>query len=173
MSFIRLIAAVSKNGIIGIGGKIPWHLPDDMKRFKEATKDDVVIMGRKTWESLPSKFRPLPGRINIVVSTTLPDQNEADTFHTCRTLEHAIGTADSLYPDRGIWIIGGQTLYEQGLELARGLMITHVDVEIEGDATFPLEAMYESFNMLYESLPASHDGVAYTYASYARKLDDR
>ena len=127
---ITLIAARSRNGAIGKDGQIPWHIPEDLAMFKRETLGGALIMGRKTWESLP--YKPLPKRLNIVVSrdTSLHE-------HVVGSVQEAITLAQSLGYFR-IYGIGGQGIYEAMLPLAHRLLITEVDIEIEGaDAFFP------------------------------------
>ncbi len=129
---LALIAAVAENGVIGNNGDIPWYLPQDMKLFKEITIGNTVVMGRRTWESLPSKYRPLPNRNNVVVSTTLGHLDEADV---CSSYESAIEKAQSY--NRDIFIMGGASLYERALKDANRMFISYVYQEPEGDTYFP------------------------------------
>ena len=129
MKTISLIAAVSKNGVIGHDQKLPWNLPEDLKRFKEITYGAPVIMGRKTYESIG---RLLPGRKNIIITRSkdrlIPGAWLADS------LESAIAEAG----DAGeIFVLGGGEIYRLALPIADRLYITEVDVRIEGDTTFP------------------------------------
>lgn len=126
---ITIIAARSRNGVIGKGGKIPWSLPADLKRFKDITLTHSIIMGRNTYESLPKK--PLLNRENIVV--TRKRDYEAPGCIVAHSLVHAIGIASK--PE--IFVIGGQSLYEDGLAIADQVFLTEVDVVCEGDAFFP------------------------------------
>ena len=129
---LSLIAAVARNRVIGKDNRLLWHLPEDMKHFREVTRGKPVIMGRKTWESLPEKFRPLPGRHNIVI-TRNPNYN-APGATLADSLESAIrlaGIEDELF------VIGGETLYRQALPLAHRLYLTEIDRDYEGDAFFP------------------------------------
>lgn len=127
---ITLIAAHDRNRAIGKDGDIPWHLPEDLAMFKRETLGGALIMGRRTWESLP--FKPLPKRLNIVVSrdTSLHE-------HVVGSVEEGIALAQSLGYFR-VYGIGGQKIYEAMLPLAHRLLITEVDLEVEGaDAWFP------------------------------------
>ncbi len=141
---VKIIVAVAQNGVIGAEGKIPWRLPEDLKRFSKLTKGDgsnAVIMGRKTWESIPAKYRPLPGRKNIVVSSR--HQEGAD--FTVLFLWDALKLADG----RGckdIWLIGGQRIYEEAFSRyldredkfrIEELHVTRVRVTPPGDTFFP------------------------------------
>lgn len=130
---ITLIAAVSQNGCIGSKGQIPWHIPEDLKHFKELTLGHVVIMGRKTWESIPEKFRPLPDRINVVVTRNAQ-------FPLPQTVERVASIEEGLarHATRHIFVIGGAEIYSQALPIATELKITQVHQTIEdGDVFFP------------------------------------
>ncbi len=129
---LSLIAAVARNRVIGKNNQLLWHLPEDMKHFREVTRGKPVIMGRKTWESLPEKFRPLPGRHNIVVSRNLDYKAPGATLVS--SLEDAIDltrSADETFD------IGGETLYRQALECTHRIYPTEIDRDYMGDAFFP------------------------------------
>ena len=126
---IVIIAAVSENNIIGYQGKIPWHIPEDLKRFKELTSGNAVIMGRKTYDSIG---KPLPKRTNIVV--TRNKNFEAKGISVAHSLEDAIKQSQ----DFGrAYIIGGQQIYEQAMPLADKLELTLVHKAVQGDSVFP------------------------------------
>lgn len=129
---ISLIAAVAKNRAIGKEGQLLWHLPEDMKHFRETTRGKPVIMGRKTWESLPDAFRPLPGRHNIVVSRNAAYDAEGATL--AGSLDEAIRLAGE---DDEVFVIGGADLYEQAMNVAQRLYLTEIECDFEGDAFFP------------------------------------
>lgn len=133
-----LIAALAQNRVIGRDNQLPWHLPADLKHFKAKTLGKPIIMGRKTWGSLG---RPLPGRLNLVVSRQAGLQLEgAEVFPS---LEAAIVRADEWAREQGVgelMLIGGAQLYEQGLALAERLYLTRVALQPEGDAWFPVFA---------------------------------
>jgi dihydrofolate reductase len=124
-----VIAAVARNGVIGIENRLPWRLPDDLKRFRTLTSGHTVIMGRRTWESLP---RALPNRQNIVV--TRSPGYVAEGAETARSLADALSRANRPAP---IFCIGGGALYRDALPLADTLYITEIDRTFTGDATFP------------------------------------
>lgn len=130
-----LIAALAQNRVIGRDNQLPWHLPADLKHFKAKTLGKPIIMGRKTWDSLG---RPLPGRLNLVVSRQAGLQLEgAEVFPS---LDAAIVRADEWAREQGVdelMLIGGAQLYEQGLALAERLYLTRVALQPEGDAWFP------------------------------------
>lgn len=127
-----LIAALARNRVIGIDNRMPWHLPEDMKFFRETTRGRPVIMGRKTWESLPDAFRPLPGRLNIVVSRNAGLQATGATV--VGSLPEALAAAGAA---EVVFVIGGAELFRQTLPLADRLLLTEVDQDFDGDAFFP------------------------------------
>lgn len=145
---ISIIAAIGKNRELGKDNKLLWHIPEDFKRFKDLTSGHVVIMGRKTYESLPEKFRPLPNRANIVVTR---DMNfNAKGITVCHSIEEALQFAkqektSAVFPlpsptaeVKEIFIIGGASIYEQGIKYADKLYLTLVDKEYpDADAFFP------------------------------------
>jgi dihydrofolate reductase len=130
---ISIIAAMSKDSrIIGDGPKIPWHIPEDFKYFKETTMDHPIIMGRKTFETFP---KLLPGRTHIVI-TRDEDYEVPENVIKASSIQEAISSASELDPEE-IFIIGGGQIYELGLELADRLYLTIVDTKVEGDIIFP------------------------------------
>ncbi|WP_353645915.1 dihydrofolate reductase [Mesorhizobium sp. WSM2239] len=134
---IAIYVAIAENGVIGRKGGLPWRLSSDLKRFKADTMGKPIVMGRKTWESFPK--RPLPGRLNIVV--TRDPTFRAEGAETVHSLDEAIALARA----RGrcmagadeICVIGGGEIYRQALPLADRLHVTHVLAEVEGDTRFP------------------------------------
>ena len=129
---LGLIYARSRNGVIGKDGGLPWHLPEDLAHFKRLTLGCPVIMGRKTWDSLPQRFRPLPGRLNIVV--TRQAGWKADGASTASSLAQAIELAAG---KPLAWVIGGAELFAQALPLAEVTEITEIDADIDGDVFAP------------------------------------
>jgi dihydrofolate reductase len=132
---LSLIAALAHNRVIGRDNQLPWHLPADLKHFKAMTLGKPIIMGRKTWDSLG---RPLPGRLNLVVSRQVGLALEGAEVFT--TLQAAIERADAWAREEDaeeLMLIGGAQLYAQGLELAQRLYLTRVGLDPEGDAFFP------------------------------------
>ena len=139
MRMIAIIAAVAENGIIGANNKLPWHLPADLKRFKELTTGKVVIMGRKTYESILTTLgSPLPNRKNIVITrnTNYKTAEGVDVFYN---IEEALKANES----NDIFIIGGGEIFKQSVDLADTLYITHIHKTYEGDAHFPKVNMSE------------------------------
>jgi dihydrofolate reductase len=131
---ISLIAALAKNRVIGKNNNLPWHLPDDMKYFMNTTKAHHVIMGRKNYESIPEKFRPLPNRTNIVV--TRQKDFHAPTCIVVNTLEEGIATARAA-GEKELFIIGGSEIYALGMPWADQLYLTEIDTTLDGDTYFP------------------------------------
>ncbi|MDN5821799.1 MAG: dihydrofolate reductase, partial [Brachybacterium sp.] len=124
-------------------GTMPWHLPEDLKHFSRTTKGAPVVMGRRTWESFPPRFRPLPGRTNIVITR---DDGFADAGAVrARNLDDALGLAlEALDSPAGssagasmIWVIGGGRVYREAMDRAALLVVTEIDLEVDGDTTAP------------------------------------
>lgn len=155
---ITLIAAMTEDRVIGNGNDIPWHIPEDFAHFKRSTLDHPIIMGRVTWDSLPR--RPLPRRDNIVVSRS--PMNEQGMFHFSdvqEALDFASGRADEVF------VIGGQTLYEQTIGLSDRLLLTHVKNTYEGDRYFP------SFDKDDWVIDLVEDHELFKIVDYRRKRD--
>ncbi|MBS0500335.1 MAG: dihydrofolate reductase [Ottowia sp.] len=129
---IGLIWAQARGGVIGRGGVMPWHLPEDLAHFKRVTLNHPVIMGRKTWDSIPPRFRPLPGRRNIVV-TRQGDLNQIG-LEPASSLREALQLCENA---EQVWIIGGAQIYAQALPLADELVVTEIDADFDGDAFAP------------------------------------
>ncbi|MBL7873990.1 MAG: dihydrofolate reductase [Cyclobacteriaceae bacterium] len=131
---ISLIAALAKNRTIGKNNDLPWHLPDDMKYFMQTTKGHHVIMGRKNYDSIPEKFKPLPGRTNIVV-THKKDFIAPDCI-VVNSLEAGIDLAKQAN-EKEVFVIGGAEIYKLSLPIANRLYLTEINGHIEGDTFFP------------------------------------
>lgn len=129
---IAFVVAVARNGVIGREGKLPWRISSDLKRFKEITMGKPVIMGRKTWESLPK--RPLPGRQNIVI--TRDRDYRAEGAVVAASVEEALAQA-KITESNEICVIGGSEIFRQMLPMADRLYLTEVDLFPEGDVVFP------------------------------------
>jgi|TARA_B110000046_G_scaffold122280_1_gene128935 dihydrofolate reductase len=130
-----MIAAMSTNRVIGINNDLPWHLPHDFKFFQTKTQGHHVLMGRKNYESLPPKFRPLPNRINLII--TKNKNYEAENTHIFHSLENAIEYAKS-QGEHELFIIGGGEVYKLALPYADTIYLTEVHTSIEGHAYFPV-----------------------------------
>ncbi|WCB93786.1 Dihydrofolate reductase [Baekduia alba] len=128
---VALVVAYARNGVIGRDGGLPWHLPSDMQHFRELTTGGTVLMGRKTYESIPERFRPLPGRRNLVLSR--------DGSFVAAGTEVFGSLAAALAACEGdCFVIGGGATYEEALPLADEVWATEVDAEVEGDTFFPV-----------------------------------
>lgn len=133
---IGLIWAQAHDRVIGLDGVMPWHLPEDLAHFKSVTLGAPVIMGRKTWESLPERFRPLPGRRNIVV--TRDTAWSSDGAETMFSLDEAVVRAsEGLDSSDFIWIIGGGQIFTQSLARADRIELTEINTAIDGDSFAP------------------------------------
>ncbi|WP_089963573.1 dihydrofolate reductase [Limnohabitans sp. 2KL-3] len=129
---LHLIYARARNGVIGKNNQMPWHLPEDLAHFKRVTLGQPVIMGRKTWDSLPPRFRPLPGRLNIVI--TRQTDWQADGALRAGSIEEAMRLCGDV-PDA--WIMGGADIYRQAEPLAHTAVVTEIELDVEGDAFAP------------------------------------
>ena len=154
-----LIWAQSTSGVIGRNGTIPWQLPEDMARFKELTMGHPVVMGRRTWESLPAKVRPLPGRRNIVL-TRNPDYRAAGA--------EAVTSLDAALAGE-TWVIGGSEIYHLAMPVATRCEVTEVDVDLrreDEDALAPM--LDESWHGTAGQWQDSSSGLRYRFISYLR-----
>ncbi|HEY3958397.1 MAG TPA: dihydrofolate reductase [Streptosporangiaceae bacterium] len=124
---IGLIWAQSANGVIGRGGTLPWHLPEDQRHFRSLTTGATVLMGRRTWESLPPRFRPLPDRRNLVLSRT-PQEGAATFPDVAQALAAVSGD---------LWVIGGAAVYRAALPHADQIVVTEIREHFEGDTHAP------------------------------------
>ncbi|MBG6216316.1 dihydrofolate reductase [Arthrobacter sp. CAN_A6] len=131
---IGMIWAQTEGGVIGRGGGIPWHVPEDMAHFKSTTSGHPVVMGRRTWESFPDRFRPLPGRTNIVVTSA----GAIGGAVVVDSVDDAIDTALESAGGEEVWIIGGGQVYEAALARANAAFVTVIEAEVEGDTFAPL-----------------------------------
>jgi dihydrofolate reductase len=157
---VGLIWAQSPSGVIGRAGGIPWRLPEDLARFKELTTGHTVVMGRLTWESLPPKFRPLPGRRNVVVTRQADYMAEGATVH---------GSLDEALTDDVTWVIGGGQIYAQALPFATRCEVTEVDVELprqHEDALAPV--LDEMWVGVEGDWMVSTSGLRYRFFNYTR-----
>ena len=162
MANISLIYACARNGVIGKQGQMPWHIPEDLAHFKRTTLGAPVIMGRKTWDSLPERFRPLPGRLNVVVTRQVGWQ--AEGAHMAHSLEQAI-QACSGTPE--VWIMGGAQIYAQALPLAQRVVVTEIDAEFEGDAYAPTLDPSQ-WQAITRSTATSSSGYTIHFVDYRR-----
>jgi dihydrofolate reductase len=168
---ITLILAVSQNGIIGKDGLLPWKLPNDMKHFQALTMGKVVVMGRKTYESIPAPYRPLKGRENWIL-TTNPDYQAPDDVTVFTDPEPIL--AASMLQGRDLMVIGGAEIYELFLTFADRIEMTLVKADFEGDASFDAwqrpnwDIGWELKNRR-EFVPDDKHPVPYSFITYVRK----
>jgi dihydrofolate reductase len=138
-SQIGLVWAQTTKGVIGRDGTMPWHVPEDMKHFSALTTGHPVIMGRKTWESFPEKYRPLPGRTNIVVTRQegWAGTPEAEGAVVVSSLDEALLESQFAPGNAQVWIVGGGEIYRQSMDLADHAVITVIDSDTDGDTYAP------------------------------------
>ncbi|MEC3917103.1 dihydrofolate reductase [Nocardia sp. CDC160] len=157
---IGLIWAQTPKGIIGRDNAIPWRIPEDMAHFKDVTWGHPVVMGRKTWDSLPARFRPLEGRRNIVV--TRQSDWSAEGAERAGSLAEALELAG----DRSVWIAGGGEIYRAAMPLATELMVTEVDADIDGDTLAPvIDPEWQADDSEWRK---SKKGLRYRFRRYTR-----
>lgn len=167
---ISLIVAVSENNAIGIDNKLPWHLPADLKYFKERTAGKTVIMGRKTYESIIDAIgKPLPNRLNVVITTSSPDYNTPDGVLQFGSLN---GCMNSLNHEQlnGSFIIGGNLLFKDAINFVDTMYITRVHTTVDGDVFFPKFNKDEWELTWSERHEADEKNThSYTFEEYKRK----
>lgn len=161
MAFINIIVAADRNDAIGKNGTLPWHLSSDLKRFKRMTYGEIVVMGRKTFESIG---HPLPGRRNIVLSRTMQPTEGVEIVRSKEELLREFCTDD-------LWIIGGAELYKTFMPIADCIYLTRVETKVEGADTFCPPFDPKSFTLILSVLfkKRVHDDFDHTYEVYKRK----
>lgn len=160
---LHLIFARAANGVIGHNNALPWHLPEDMAHFKRTTLGCPVIMGRKTWDSLPARFRPLPGRLNIVI-TRQPDW-QADGAQRAGSIDQAMALCPA---DSTAWVIGGAEIYALALPMADRAVVTEIDKDFEGDAFAPVFG--PDWTEMNRERQVSVNGLSFSFVTYGRDL---
>jgi dihydrofolate reductase len=160
---VSLVAAVARGGVIGQGNAIPWRIPEDAQHFRALTMGHPVIMGRRTWDSLPDRFRPLPGRRNVVVTRNADWQ--ADGAERAGSLEDVLRLLDGA-PQ--VFVIGGGELYADALPLADELLLTEIDMDIDGDTRFPSWDR-TAFEETSREQHVSANGTPFAFVTYARR----
>jgi len=156
---VYLVAALARNGVIGARGKLPWHLPEDLRHFKKLTLGHPVIMGRRTWESLG---KPLPGRENIVISRK--PGFAAPGASAAASIEGAIALCTG---EPVAFVIGGAEIYAASLPLADGLLLTEIDKDYQGDTRFP-DYDRKAWRTSQKETHTSADGVRFDFVLYER-----
>ena len=160
---VGLVWAQARGGVIGADGRLPWHLPEDLRLFRELTTGSTVVMGRRTWESLPERFRPLPGRTDVVL-TSDPGWSAAGALR-------AGSVAEVLDRDEDLWVIGGGTVYAEFLPRADRLVVTEVDVAVDdGDTWAPAigPEWSRTARIPEDGWASSTSGLRYAVTFYAR-----
>lgn len=156
---VGLVWGQANGGIIGSGGGIPWHVPEDMAHFREVTGRHRVVMGRRTWDSLPARFRPLPGRTNVVL--TRDPQWHAEGALRVSTIDEALDT------DRDTWVMGGAEIYRLAMPYASVVELTEIDLDVPGDTVAP--AVPDDFVADIGSWSMSaKSGLRYRFVRYTR-----
>ncbi len=160
MSEVALIAAVARNGVIGRDNGLVWQEPLDQRRFRSLTMGCPVVMGRKTWESLPARFRPLPGRRNLVVTRQAgyPAPGAETVPDLAAALRQVAGAPR-------VFVMGGGQLYAQALPLAQLLELTEIDADLEGDVHFPAFDRTRFVETARETHAAA-DGTRFAFVTY-------
>ena len=156
---LHLIYARARNGTIGQNNQMPWHLPEDLAHFKRVTLGQPVIMGRTTWDSLPARFRPLPGRVNIVITRQADWQAEGAWRAT--SIEDAMRLCGDV-PDA--WIMGGAEIYRQAEPLASTAVVTEIDADFEGDAFAP--TLSPAWQETARESHVAASGLAFSFVTY-------
>ena len=156
---LHLIYAYARNGTIGKDGQMPWHLPEDLAHFKRVTLGQPVIMGRKTWDSLPARFRPLPGRVNIVITRQADWQAEGAL--RAASIEDAMRLCGDA-PDA--WIMGGAEIYRQAEPLASTAVVTEINADFEGDAFAP--TLSPAWQETARESHVAASGLAFNFVTY-------
>ncbi len=164
---LGLIWAQTPAGVIGLEGALPWRLPEDMAHFREVTDGHPVVMGRATWVSLPDRFRPLPGRANVVLSRD--PAFVAPGARVVGSLAAALAVAHDEEPAAGdVWVIGGAAVYAAALPLADRVEVTEVDLDVAGDAFAP-EVDADRWRTVTGPWLTSGGGVRYRFLSHTRR----
>jgi dihydrofolate reductase len=159
---IGMVWARSTTGVIGADGGMPWHVPEDLAHFKQVTGDATVLMGRRTWESLPERFRPLPGRRNVVL--TRDTSWTADGAEVVHDLQAALDT------DETVWVIGGGQVYDAALDAADHVSETLIDVDVPGDTVAPTLAGAAGWTLADEGpWQESRTGTRYRFLEWHRR----
>jgi dihydrofolate reductase len=156
---LHLIYARARNGVIGKDNQMPWHLPEDLAHFKRVTLGQPVIMGRKTWDSLPPRFRPLPGRLNIVITR----QNDWRSEGALRagSIEEALRLCGDA-PDA--WVMGGAEIYRQAEPLASTAVVTEIDADFDGDAFAPV--LGPDWRAVQRQEHTAANGMGFAFVTY-------
>ena len=163
---ISLVAALAQNRVIGGSGNLLWHIPEDLRHFKELTRGKTVLMGRKTWESLPPQFRPLPERRNLVMTRNADFR--VDVLAQGAEVFASLPEALSSVPEGEVCVIGGGEIYAQAMPMANALHLTHIEAEFAGDTFFP-EITEDWQEVARATKIDERSGLTLHFVSYAKK----
>lgn len=159
-----MIWAQARGGVIGADGGLPWHIPEDMALFRRRTTGATVVMGRRTWESLPARFRPLPDRTNIVLTRDRDWSGDGAT---------AAGSVQQVLAEhRDVWVIGGGAVYAAFLPHSDRLVVTDVDAEVAGDTVAPRidDGWIRTTRLPEQGWTVSTAGPAFAVSEYVRTV---
>lgn len=167
---VNLIWAQAKNGVIGNHGAMPWHIPEDLAHFRQITQNKPVIMGRKTWDSLPEKFRPLPYRRNIILTRSPKWGVELSNSNSLVKIANSIETSMSpIIVGREVaevWVVGGGQIYSQFLRYASRIEITEIQEDIDGDTKAPeLSSAWKEERRVHN---LSSSGIRFDFVTYLK-----
>ncbi len=161
---VGMVWAQARERVIGADGGLPWHLPEDLALFRRLTMGATVVMGRRTWESLPDRFRPLPGRTNVVLTSDA--HWSADGAHPAASVEQVLAEHESF------WVIGGGAVYEAFQPHASRIVVTEVDADVAGDTWAPaLHGWTRTTRTPAEGWSVSSAGPRFAVSEYRRDED--
>jgi dihydrofolate reductase len=173
MTPIHLIFACAQKGVIGMDNQLPWHLPEDLAHFKKLTTSQTVLMGRKTWDSLPKAFKPLPNRLNLVLTRqadwSAPGAVAVHTLDMARDYHeahHAKHSQEALSSAPVLWVIGGAQIYAQLLPVASTVEMTEIDLDVPGDAYAPV--LGKEWREIHRTEHTSAKGVRFRFLTFKR-----
>lgn len=162
---LKLIYARAANGVIGLNNQMPWHLPEDLAHFKRTTLGCPVLMGRKTWDSIPAKFRPLPGRANLVI--TRQKDWHAEGALVAHSLAEGIALALAHCPEgKDLWVMGGADIYAQAAPHADEAVVTEIEASYEGDAFAP--QLSSDWQEVSRESHVSLTGLKFSFVTYRK-----
>jgi dihydrofolate reductase len=165
---IVIVAAVARHDVIGHEGGLPWgHFPEDIAHFRALTQGGAVVMGRRTWDSLPARFRPLPGRRNVVLSRNF---NDAPGAEVAPSLPHAL---ELLRDVPAVFVIGGAQVYAEALPMADALVLTEIERNYPGDTLFPQSWKRWRFDVTAKEQHCTKGGLRYAFVTYERAAQYR
>jgi dihydrofolate reductase len=160
---VTLVAAIARGGVIGNGTSIPWHIPEDLAFFRDLTRGHPVVMGRRTWDSLPERFRPLPGRRNVVV--TRNPEWAAEGAERASSLDEAL---ERLAHEPRVFVIGGAEIFTAALPVTDELVLTELGLDVDGDVRFPAWDR-DAFDEVSREETVAAGGTDLAFVTYRRR----